>query len=76
MVMSGMTYDVASVSLDGDGKITALDATSEGGVKIVVTESNGVSSGTVTDGGTEVGTIAEDNGVLVVTFTDGTTVNL
>jgi len=74
IVMGGETYNVGLLEAGVDGKVTALDATSEEGIRVQVSTLRGARSGTVKDGsGQQFGTIAEANGQLVVTYTDGTT---
>lgn len=77
MVMSGMTYNITNLEVDNDGNIIALNAASSDGISIQVSETGGVRSGTVTDGTTEVGAIAENaEGELVITYSDGSTATL
>lgn len=68
----GQTYAITG-EFSEKGEILALDTVDPvSGVRVVVTTTNGVTTGAVTSDGTQLGTIAkDDDGKLLITYTDG-----
>ena len=73
----GQTYAMSG-EFSEEGDILALDTVDPiSGARVVVTTTGGVTSGTVTSGSTQLGTIAKDGeGNLVITYTDESTQRL
>jgi len=73
---SGRTYKITGEFSEDGGAIKSLDTTDPvSGVRIQIsTNGAGVTSGTVTSGGTQLGTIAKNaEGKLLITYTDTST---
>jgi hypothetical protein len=74
----GRTYKITGEINEDGGAIKSLDTTDPvSGVRIQIsTNAQGVTSGTVSVGGTQLGTIAKSGDKLIITYTDSTTQTL